>query len=128
MRAPVQTIRNAKRLRRALSPPEALLWSKLRSRLPGVPVFRRQHPIGSYVLDFYCAEVRLAIEIDGASHSINDRPKRDEQRDKWLERQGITVYRLSATDVMRQVDEVTDGVIRLAQSLVANTNQAAQQD
>jgi very-short-patch-repair endonuclease len=128
MRAPVQTIRNARRLRRALSPPEALLWSKLRLRAPRLPIFRRQHPVGSYVLDFYCAKARLAIEIDGSSHSIGDRPNHDAQRDEWLAKQRITIYRISAADVMRQADEITDGVIRLAQSLLANANQPIQDE
>ena len=127
MRAPVQTIRNAKRLRRALSPPEAILWSKLRIRAPGQPTFRRQHPIGLYVLDFYCARARLAVEIDGATHSIRDHLKRDARRDEWLEKQGITVYRVSAVDVMRHAGEVADGVIRLAESLLASAGQSAQE-
>ena len=52
MRAPPNTIANARRLRRNLSPPEALLGSRLRARIPGMPIFRRQHPIWPYVLDF----------------------------------------------------------------------------
>lgn len=59
MRAPAQTMRLARQLRRKLSPPEARLWRVLRLRGPGLPVFRRQHPIGPYVLDFYCAKARL---------------------------------------------------------------------
>ena len=74
VRAPTRTVRTARRLRRALSAPEARLWSRLRERAPGRPVFRRQHPIGPYVLDFYCAKARLAVEIDGASHDMGDRP------------------------------------------------------
>jgi very-short-patch-repair endonuclease len=59
MRAPPRTIAIARKLRRSLSPPEARLWSRLRARAPGTPVFRRQHPIGPYVLDFYCAKAAL---------------------------------------------------------------------
>jgi very-short-patch-repair endonuclease len=55
MRAPKKTIRNARNLRRMLSVPEVQLWDRLRARAPGKLVFRRQHPVGSYVLDFYCA-------------------------------------------------------------------------
>ena len=77
MRAPPQTIAHARRLRRALSPPEARLWNRLRERAPGLPTFRRQHPIGPYVLDFYCAKARLAIEIDGMSHDVGGRPERE---------------------------------------------------
>ena len=53
MRPPNETITLARRLRRNLSPPEARLWNRLRERMPGRPVFRRQHPIEPYVLDFY---------------------------------------------------------------------------
>ena len=75
MRAPAVTINNARRLRRQLSAPEARLWIRLRERALGRPVFRRQHPIVPYVLDFYCAKPRLAIEIDGLSHDMGDRPR-----------------------------------------------------
>jgi very-short-patch-repair endonuclease len=61
MRAPKKTVSNAQRLRRALSVPEARLWSRLRARAPGKPIFRRQHPIGPFVLDFFCSKARLAI-------------------------------------------------------------------
>jgi very-short-patch-repair endonuclease len=69
MKAPTETIANARRLRRALSPPEARLRSRLRARSPGAPAFRRQHPIGPYVLDFYCAKARFAVEIDGMAQN-----------------------------------------------------------
>jgi very-short-patch-repair endonuclease len=61
-------------LRRELSLPEVIVWQNLRGRrLEGVR-FRRQHPVGRYVLDFYCDEARLAVEIDGQQHSTEDRP------------------------------------------------------
>jgi very-short-patch-repair endonuclease len=65
MRAPKKILGKARYLRRKLSVPEVRLWNRLRTRLRGQPVFRRQHPIGPYVLDFYCAKANLAIEIDG---------------------------------------------------------------
>jgi very-short-patch-repair endonuclease len=91
MRAPPETIANARRLRRNLSPPEARLWSRLRARAPGTPVFRRQHPVGPYVLDFYCAKARLAVEIDGMSHDTADRPERDARKDARFKQRGIMV-------------------------------------
>ncbi len=107
MRAPRKTIRNARRLRRALSVPEARLWSCLRRREPDKPVFRRQHPIGPYVLDFYCAKARLAIELDGLSHDLGDRPQRDIRRDGWLKERGVTVIRIAASD-LREIDQAAD--------------------
>ena len=118
MRAPPQTIAHARPLRRALSPPEARLWVRLRQRAPGLPTFRRQHPIGPYVLDFYCAKARLAIEIDGMSHDIGGRPERDPRRDAWLAARGVTVMRIAAGDVMRALDETVDGIVRMATALI----------
>jgi very-short-patch-repair endonuclease len=118
VRAPSRTIANARLLRRALSPPEARLWGRLRRRAPGLPAFRRQHPIGPYVLDFYCAKARLAIEIDGMSHDAGDRPQRDIRRDAWLEARGLTVMRIAAGDVMRGPDETADGIVRMAAALI----------
>ncbi len=95
-----------------------MLWSRLRARQPGIPAFRRQHPIGPYVLDFYCAKARLAIEIDGVSHEVEDRPQRDARRDAWLQAEGVTVTRIAAVDVLRRVDAVADGLVRLAAAMI----------
>ena len=86
----------------------------LRARIPGMPIFRRQHPIGPYVLDFYCAKARLAVEVDGIGHDMSDRPQRDLRRDAWLTGQGVTVMRISATEVMRAFDDVVDAIVRTA--------------
>jgi very-short-patch-repair endonuclease len=69
------------------------------------------------VLDFYCAKARLAIEIDGMSHDAGDRPERDERRNAWLATQGITVMRIPAVDVARRIEDVTDGIVRLAMEM-----------
>jgi very-short-patch-repair endonuclease len=114
MRAPQKIISNARHLRRKLSTPEARLWSRLRSRTPGKPIFRRQHPIGPYVLDFYCAQANLAVEIDGISHDMADRPLRDERRAAWLKKHGVTVVRIPATELMRSIDEAADAIVRMA--------------
>ena len=112
MRAPKETVENARRLRRNLSPPEARLWSRLRVRSPAAPVFRRQHPIGPYVLDFYCAKARLAVEVDGIGHDLGDRPQRDLRRDAWLQAEGVSVLRIPASEVMRAIDDVVDSIVR----------------
>jgi very-short-patch-repair endonuclease len=109
---------HAQALRRALSPPEVLLWSRLRKRASGKPVFRRQHPIGPYVLDFYCTKARLAIELDGMSHDMGDQPRRDLRRDAWLQARGITVLRIPVVDLTRGIDEVADAIVRMAENLL----------
>jgi very-short-patch-repair endonuclease len=118
MRAPKETFTLARRLRRDLSPPEARLWNRLRERKPKTPVFRRQHPIGPYVLDFFCAEARLAVEIDGLSHDSGDRPQRDASRDAWLRARGLTVMRIAALEAMRDADEAAQAIVRAATEMI----------
>ncbi len=118
MRAPRETIVAARKLRRALSAPEAMLWSWLRARAAETPAFRRQHPIGPYMLDFYYAKARLAVEIDGLSHDAEGRPQRDARRDAWLRAQGVTVQRIPASDVLASVDGVADGIMRQAMDMI----------
>ncbi len=114
MRVPRTRVTKARDLRRILSHPEARLWSRLRQRTPGKPVFRRQHPIGPYVLDFYYAKARLAVEIDGVSHEFGNRPQRDERRNAWLEEHGITVVHIPAAELQYQMEEIADSIVRLA--------------
>jgi very-short-patch-repair endonuclease len=114
MRAPKKIVGTARQLRRELSVPEAQLWNRLRERVPGKPVFRRQHPMGPYVLDFYCAKANLAIEIDGISHDMGDRAQRDTRRDAWLKKHGVTVVRIPAAELMHGIDDAADAVARMA--------------
>ena len=95
----------ARALRRSMTLPEVLLWQQLRKKPDGVH-FRRQHPAGGYVLDFFCATANLAIEIDGEAHNRSDRPERDSRRDEWLNSQGVRVIRIPAADVLKNLDGV----------------------
>ncbi len=100
MRAPAVTRNRARSLRRAMSLPEVVLWQDLRAcRCNGLR-FRRQYPIGPYILDFYCVELRLAVEIDGATHDHETQATHDSRRDAWLAEQGIKVMRFAAGDVL----------------------------
>ncbi|HEY8004270.1 MAG TPA: DUF559 domain-containing protein [Phenylobacterium sp.] len=94
----------AKALRRTMSLPEVLLWSAIKGGAVDGLQFRKQHPIGPYVLDFYCHAAQLAVEVDGASHSAGDRPDRDVRRDAWLAARGIATLRLSASLILRDLD------------------------
>ena len=100
------SVSRARVQRRTLTPPEARLWVRLRRRALAGLKFRRQHPIGPYVLDFYCAEAKLAIEVDGGSHSYPDRIVHDRRRTVWLEQQGLTVFRIAAEEVRINLDGV----------------------
>lgn len=102
--------KTAKRERRSGNPAEVRLWTELR-KLPGGCKFRRQHPIGPYVLDFACLAIKLAIEIDGEAHNRADRPERDQQRDLWLDEQGFAVLRLPARLVLNDLEAAVSAIL-----------------
>jgi very-short-patch-repair endonuclease len=106
--------KNARKFRRELSLPEKLLWVRIRRNELN---FRRQHPIGEYVLDFYCPAAKLAIEVDGAAHDFGDRPDRDNRRAAWLKGEGIEVVRIPAKDVLRDPDEVANAIVGMCKPL-----------
>jgi very-short-patch-repair endonuclease len=110
MRSSILTAKRAKALRREMTEPEVMLWARLGRRLPEQPAFRRQHPIGPYILDFYCPLAKLAVEIDGAGHGEDAQREHDERRDAWLRSRGITVYRTSASTVFEDADQVADAM------------------
>ena len=117
MRAPTLTIKRARALRRAMTEPEAMLWSRLRRRLSNAPVFRRQHPLGPYILDFFCPAAGLVVEIDGHGHGEAEQIAHDQRRDRFLEARGLVVHRITASSVYRDVDQVADGLRVLAASM-----------
>ncbi len=101
----------AQGLRREMSPPEVLLWSRMRGRgLDGLK-FRRQHPVDPYVLDFYCHEARLAVEVDGWGHNMGGQAERDERRDAYLAARGIRTLRIVASDIYDDLEEVLNGIV-----------------
>jgi very-short-patch-repair endonuclease len=103
----------ARRLRVATTPAERKLWSILRqTQLEGTS-FRRQHPAGPYILDFYCPSLALAIEVDGSQHGLVSRMAADRVRDDWLRERGITMLRFWNNEVSRNLHGVTE-VIRMA--------------
>ncbi|MEP7130648.1 MAG: endonuclease domain-containing protein [Sphingomicrobium sp.] len=104
-RARTGTTGIARRLRRKMSLPEVILWHWLRQRPDGLK-FRRQHPSGPYILDFFCSDARLAVEIDGEGHSRGDQPIRDGARNAWFQSQGVSTLRVSARDVLDDSDAV----------------------
>src|SRR5262245_4744699 len=118
MRSPSHTHARAKRMRHEMSPPEVLLWVRIRGRSSGRITFRRQHPVGKYIADFYCAAARLVIEIDGAVHSEDRQSGYDERRDRYMAGLGLKVVRVSAGDVMRNPDECAQGIYDAAVELI----------
>ena len=105
----------ARKLRRQMSPPEVLLWDRLRGSKLGFKV-RRQHPIGPYVADFFVRDAGLVIEIDGGAHDFGDRPSRDAARNRFMDERSYRVIRILASDVMQNLD----GVLRFIVEQVTN--------
>jgi very-short-patch-repair endonuclease len=97
-----------------MSPPEVLLWTRLRLLRGEGPVFRRQHPIGPYVADFYCSAARLVIEVDGGEHTELAQIAHDERRDAYMRQFGHRVLRIPAGDILRRVDDVAQGIVEAA--------------
>jgi very-short-patch-repair endonuclease len=101
----------AKDLRKRATEAERLLWKHLRSRQVEGFKFRRQEPIGNYIVDFVSFEKRLVIEIDGGQHALRIEKDRDNKRDEFLKAQGFKVLRFWNNDVLGNMDGVLE-VIR----------------
>ena len=107
---PRDTVKIARRLRRRLSIPEVMLWQELRQRRGGFK-FRRQHPAGPYVLDFFCAEAKLAVEVDGFSHDCGGQARVDAKREQWLFDRGVETFHVSVADVSRSREQVVEWIV-----------------
>jgi very-short-patch-repair endonuclease len=104
-------------LRRDATRAERKLWYVLqRAQLDGLS-FRRQHPIGTYIVDFYCPTIRLAIELDGGQHNEPRHQASDERCSQVLKTNGITVIRFWNNDVVENVEGVWDEIARVAATL-----------
>jgi len=107
-RIPIGMTKHARRLRRELTYPERLLWSKIRGGQFGSVKFRRQHVLGFYIADFYCPKFKLVIELDGHSHDTT--ADYDLLREQELEEQGFTVVRFRNDDVIRDIRGVLNAI------------------
>jgi very-short-patch-repair endonuclease len=94
---------------------ESLLWSKLRRRQLLGYKFRRQYSVGTYVVDFYCAELRLAIEVDGDSHFQGGAQAKDKGRESFIKSFGIDFLRFRNVEVFEQLDDVLNAIARRLQ-------------
>jgi len=96
----------ARSLRKRMTPQEVKLWIRLRQWRSERIKFRRQVPIGRYVVDFACFDPKIVIEVDGGQHSLDSHRARDERRDHWLKGQGFEVIRVWNMDVDGNMDGV----------------------
>ncbi|WP_425517171.1 endonuclease domain-containing protein [Sphingomonas yunnanensis] len=103
----------ARRLRREMSLPEVLLGQRVRGAAAGVK-FRRQHPVGPYVADFYCAATHTVEEVDGKAHGRGERPERDVSRDAFLRGHGYRVLHVPAAEILRDADAAADAIAAFA--------------
>ena len=114
---PGETVKHARKLRSEMTLPERKLWADLRQR-PGGFKFRRQHPAGAYVLDFYCASARLAIEVDGIAHDSAGAATRDARRSAWLRSQGIATTRIPARLILDEVEPVVARIVEICRERI----------
>jgi very-short-patch-repair endonuclease len=101
---------------------EALLWTRLRQSRRGGLHFRRQHPVGSWFLDFACVSRRLGIELDGATH---DDLIRDRDRDAAMEARGWKVMRISNVELLRDLDGIMESIVATAMARPVRSRRSA---
>jgi very-short-patch-repair endonuclease len=109
-----QTRKRAVGLRHGATEPEKRLWSVLSRRQLGGLKFRRQHPVEPYILDFYCAEAKFAIELDGESH--DGRQAYDERRSEYLRALGLKNFRVTNDEVLTNLEGVAEAILCEAQA------------
>ena len=111
----------ARRLRRQMTPAETILWEALRGSQVDGHRFRRQHAVGTFVLDFYCPAARLVIEVDGGIHDDPDVSEHDALRQQGIENHGLRVLRFPNEEVISNLSEVVAKVRSvLAEALQKN--------
>lgn len=114
-----ETFENAKELRKNETEAEKLLWDKLRNRKCEGLKFRRQHPVKQFILDFYCHEYLLGIEVDGAIHKIEVVSEYDINRQAEIENFGITFLRFTNEEVMKDIETVLTKIKNKTKELLA---------
>ena len=108
--AKIILVNRARLLRKKATDPERILWRHLRNRNFAGYKFRRQHPLDSYDLDFYCPTAKLAIELDGGGHNYRVGQIRDRTRSEFLARSGIIVLRFWNHQVRQELDSVLQAI------------------
>jgi very-short-patch-repair endonuclease len=104
-------VRNARVLRNNMTRAERILWSRLRERKINGYKFRRQQPIFDFIVDFYCTELKLIIEVDGEIHSLPEKTNYDSKRDKILKINGYHIIRLTNLEVETELDSTINKII-----------------
>jgi very-short-patch-repair endonuclease len=105
------SVQRARRLRKTATEAETRLWYRLRNRQIANLKFRRQHPLGNRIVDFFCVEAKLAIELDGSGHLSRRGQTSDLDREIELYEQGVRVLRVYNHDIFNNLDGVLNAII-----------------
>ncbi len=100
----------ARKLRKNQTEAEKILWHKIRKKQINNLSFYRQKIIGNYIVDFYCPNIKLVIEIDGDLHYTDDSKKYDKVRERYLKNLGLRIYRVNNIDIYKNLEGVLDGL------------------
>jgi len=106
------TFDKARLLRNSMTEAEKIVWDKLKNRNVFKARFRRQHPIGIFIVDFYCHEYKLAIEIDGEIHLKNEVIEYDDGRSHDIEKLGIKILRFTNDEVFTDLKRITEEILK----------------
>jgi very-short-patch-repair endonuclease len=104
-----ELLQRARELRTAQTSAEVILWECVRDRRLLSAKFRRQHPIGQYIADFYCHAVRLVVEVDGEIHNLQQ--AEDAARDAWMQQHGLRVLRFTNDEVLNRLEGVLEVIV-----------------
>ncbi|MCD4696087.1 MAG: endonuclease domain-containing protein [Bacteroidales bacterium] len=103
--------KRASELRKNMTEAEKILWSALRRKQILGKRFRRQHPISTFIVDFYCHETKLIIEVDGSIHNVEEQKEYDLGRNEELEQLGLKIIRFTNEQVFQNLDQVTKEIV-----------------
>lgn len=100
-------------MRKALTPAENILWQQLRNRKLNGLKFKRQHSIGNYIADFYCASLKLVIELDGGVHNLKEQKEKDILRDQNLHELGFKVLRFTNDEALYNIEYILESILSI---------------
>ena len=112
-------VNHARDMRKGPTTAEAILWETLRGKRLNGLYFRRQRPIGNFIVDFYNEELHLAIELDGSIHDVSEQRDYDRDREEELTARGVRILRFSNDQVLNNLDEVLAAILKIDQNILS---------
>lgn len=119
-KVPAYIVELCRKFRKEPTTAEKLLWRCLRDRQLAGLKFRRQHPLGRYIADFYCAEARLVVELEGKVHSKKEQREYDQIRKEELEARGLQVLRFENEEALKRTERVLAKIAAVAAKLASD--------